>query len=201
MTPSVLAEIMSKTVREAFDRTEHPDLCIHLPARAEEAIKTYVHQNPSEVLMAVMKARGGDRTMINDIVANSMGKESDVVVDCDDTICLVCRRSRMMDRTLGAEKVTGAPELLAMAEFLGDDVMQSIKWVTNILKGTIESGRSSDAHKQKAALARNTMIPSLIASAAMVHDLHRDLKEAIEARDKYHKLADMLMDAESDPAS
>ena len=201
MTPEILAEIMSKTVREAFDRTDHPDLCIHIPARAEEAIKAYCYENPTKVLMAVTRAREGDRDMIDSMVKESMGSKSDVLTECDDVVCLVCRRSRMMDRTIDSPRITGAPELVAMAKFLGDDVMQSVKWVSDILKGTIKSSRSSESHKQKATIARNTMIPSLLASAAMVHILQEDLKEAIEARDKYHKLADFLMDAESDPAS
>ena len=200
MTPEILAEVLSSTVRNAFlKKGLHPDMCMHTPDKAAVALKEYCISYPDRALIAVTNGHRGDKSLIDEIIRNAMS--SGALDDCEDVICLVCRRSRMMNRTMNSHRITQTPELVAMAKFLGDDVMQSIKWVTNILSGTIESKKSSESHKKKAELARNTMIPSLIASAAMVHGLQQDLAQAIEDRDKYHKLADFLMDGESDPAS
>ena len=79
--------------------------------------------------------------------------------------------------------------------------MESLSWMSKILRGTINSENSSESHREKARKALNETIPSIVLHVALIEGLQRDLAQTIEDRDKYHKLADMLMDKMSDPAS
>jgi hypothetical protein len=194
MTPEILVDAICQSITKAFDgKNRNQTMCIHIPEKVEEAIRRYCKENPTEAAMAMAKAHGGNKEDLKHLVKNMFIPSDEK--PCDDVLCLACRCERMMN-----ESKDGGPwSLEAMKDFLGMDVMLSIKWTNDILAGTIKSTKSSDAHKKKATFAKTKMFPSLMASAAMVHGLQKDLKEAIEARDKYHKLADFLMDAESDP--
>jgi hypothetical protein len=196
MTPEILADTICQSVHDAFDKTgANRSVCIHIPETVETAVRKYCKDHPASAMQALARAKMGDKDHLNELVRDLFPDA--VTKPCEDPLCLACRCERMMDRT-----EAGNPwSLEAMAAFLGMDVMRSVKWTNDILDGTINSKKSSDSHRQKAQLARGKMFPALLASAAMVHELHRDLEEAIEARDKYHKLADFLMDGESDPAS
>jgi hypothetical protein len=196
MTPEILVDAICQSANKAFDKNgKKQTMCIHIPEKVEEAIRRYCAANPKDAYAAMAKANAGSKDDLNHLVRNMFIPSDEK--PCDDVLCLACRCERVMD-----ESKDGSPwSLEAMKEFLGMDVMMSLKWTNDILAGTIKSTKSSEAHKKKATHAKNRMLPSLMASAAMVHGLQRDLEEAIEARDKYHKLADFLMDGEDDPAS
>ena len=196
MTPEILADTICKSANDAFAKTNGKrSMCIHLPEKVEEAVRRFIKNQPEVATAALIKARSGDTEYLSTLVKDIFLPSDEG--PCDDVLCLICRCERMMD-----ESGDGNPwSLNTMQAFLGTEVMMSIKWTNDILKGTIASKKSSEAHKRQATLARGKMFPALLASAAMVHGLQRDLEEAIEARDKYHKLADFLMDGESDPAS
>jgi len=186
--------IHDSLIREAVEkglRAKERDICIHAAERVSSALSRHMKENPemamSSLMMAIKGHKGELKSMMNSIV----GKEADI--SCEDILCLPCRKTRVIDRVNNNKD--GTPEdLLALRDILGVDILKSMTWMVEILEGTIKSKKSSSEHRSKAETAKTVTIPMLSVVAALVADLNKDLAQAIEDRDKYHKLADMLMD-------
>ncbi len=201
VNPRILSSLRRMVKRSFDEAAANPtvrSICIHMEERANKAIEDYYREHPRGVTTAFAMAASGNPQMLEATLGLATAREENVY--CSDVLCLPCRRGKMQDRV--NKTIHHHPaDLEAAADGLGPEVMESIRWIVTTLLDAARSEGSNENYKEKVIFAVHKTFPALIADAALSHDLQKALELAVKERDDYHKLADMLMDDMSNPAS
>jgi len=176
------------TFRRIFSQCYSGRICTDSIEICLDELTSYAKTHPAETASAISASMQGNRDLIGEIMTGIIEK-AEKATNCTNELCLPCRTTRVMERDNPSDD-----ELALMRSFLGQEIIESSQWLGKILEGTIASSKSSEDHKKKAKYAHTVTIPVLMLSVAVIADLQKTLAQTIEDRDKYHRLADMLMD-------
>ena len=185
LSVEMLRSSIKQQIKSATSRTT--DVCVRLPGITSKFVDEYFDRDPGRVHQAMAHIAQGDRSVISDLVKEMMSSSMEEFknsIPCDNAICLPCRKLRI------TEQSDSRPTLTDATDFLGDDNVESIRWLITILKGTIESSKSTDSHKEKAKTFLKDTLAHMFLAAALVVDMQKDIAMIIKERDEYHKLAD-----------
>ena len=176
-----LPQHLADNIRQGIElqikaRSAANSLCIHLADRTLAGIDKYLGENPHATQAIIVSLFKGDPSTLAHTM--QMAATSDLWSPCADVLCLSCRRGRITHR-VGSADPSNPVDLQSMSKLLGRDTMESLSWMSKILRGTINSENSSENHREKARKALNETIPSIVLHVALIEGLQRDLAQTI----------------------